>query len=56
MIFIVVESVAYVDGALKGYCLMKKAVDARRVDVGSVIRREWRRKGRSMCGGNSGHM
>ena len=51
VIFIVVESVVYLDGALKGDCLMRKVVEARRVDVRSVVRRGWWRRRQSICGG-----
>ena len=37
VIFIVDETVAYVLTALKGDCLMRKAVEARRVDVKKVV-------------------
>lgn len=42
------ETVEYVFSALKGDCLMKSAVEARRVDVKSVVRGWCRRRRGSM--------
>lgn len=38
VIFIVLETVAYVEVNLNGYCLMNAAVDAMRVEVKTVLR------------------
>jgi hypothetical protein len=46
--FIVVEMVAKVADCLGMDCLMKRAVEARRVDVRSVLRGWWRRSRGSM--------
>lgn len=51
VIFIVVESVGYVDDALNGDCLTRKAVEARRVDVMKLVRRGWWRRRRAIMGG-----
>ena len=46
VIFMVDETVAYVWAALKGDCLMRNAVEARRVDVKRVVVRGWCRRRR----------
>jgi hypothetical protein len=48
VIFIVVEMVAKVADCLGMDCLMKRAVEARTVDVRSVLRGWWRRSRGSM--------
>jgi hypothetical protein len=50
VIFIVVEIAGYVDDALNGDCLTRKAAEARRVDVMKLVRRGWWRRRRGIMG------